>query len=69
MSGWYDNLYADDPAAGNVFGREALAERNNPVLLAFLKAGGRFADFPRAERTSNVIDMIDRAISIPGACK
>jgi hypothetical protein len=42
---WYAAHYAFDPAAGNVFGREALRLRRDPQLAAWLQAGGRLSDY------------------------
>jgi len=43
--GWYDIYYECDPAAENVFGRETLRQRRNPLLHAWLANGGRLSDF------------------------
>jgi hypothetical protein len=52
---WYDAHYQGDPAAGNVFGRENLRERCDPLLRAYLANGGRLSDFIReaADRPSS----------------
>jgi hypothetical protein len=42
---WYWVQMNGDPEAGNVFGREALRLRREPMLEAWLKAGGRLSDF------------------------
>ncbi len=42
---WYAVQYADDPAADNVFGRQALKPRRNPALQAWLRSGGTLNDF------------------------
>ena len=42
---WYAAHYDFDPAAENVFGREALAPRRDPLLAAWLTAGGRLSDY------------------------
>jgi hypothetical protein len=43
--GWYELQYEADPAADNVFGREALRPRCNPRLRAWLRGGGLVSDF------------------------
>jgi hypothetical protein len=45
MTSWYDVHYQGDPAADNVFGREALRPRRNALLRAFLASGGLLSDF------------------------
>jgi hypothetical protein len=64
---WYDALYGDDPSTDNIFGREDLAPRHNPALLAFLAQGGRLSDYPPALSTLSspalVLAAIDRALS------
>jgi hypothetical protein len=42
---WYEAQYEGDPAADNVFGREALRPRRNVWLLAWLRCGGLVSDF------------------------
>jgi hypothetical protein len=44
---WYAAHYDGDPAAENIFGREALKSRNDAVLQAWLDAGGGVGDFIR----------------------
>jgi hypothetical protein len=46
---WYDAHYEGDPAADNVFGREALRPRRNVRLRAWLAAGGWVSDFIRQQ--------------------
>jgi len=42
---WYDAHYQGDPDVGNVFGRENLRQRRNPLLRAYLANGGRLTEF------------------------
>jgi hypothetical protein len=41
---WYEAQYQGDPAADNVFGREALRPRRNVLLMAYLANGGSLSD-------------------------
>ncbi len=59
---WHDELYFNDPAADNVFGREALAPRRHAQLLEFLPRGGRLCDFPRGQPRPPLTDTLDRAL-------
>lgn len=57
---WYQTHYEGDPAADNVFGREALRPRRNRLLLAWLSCGGSLSDFtlqpaPRPQARTQVV--------------
>lgn len=53
--------------AGYCFAQFDIAEPKSE-LQTFLSLGGRVQDYPR-KPSGNVIDMLDRALSAPGACK
>jgi hypothetical protein len=42
---WYDRIYANDPSTDNIFGREALVPRRDPLLHDYLRRGGRLSQF------------------------
>ena len=50
---WYDRLYGNDPSTDNIFGREDLAARRNPVLLYHLRRGGGLLDFAAFRRAEH----------------
>ena len=56
-SNWYDAVYGDDPSTDNVFGRESLAPRRNPLLRAWLAQGGRLSDFARIRSALTVLEL------------
>ena len=64
---WYDAVYGNDPSTDNVFGEEMLAERRHPLLLEFLRLGGRLRDFPprqpETEARARLTAMLDRALA------
>jgi hypothetical protein len=59
---WYDAVYGDDPSTDNIFGREALGERRNPLLHACLARGGRLSEFSRRKAEAGLGAALDRAI-------
>ena len=65
---WYDRLYGDDPSTDNIFGREDLVSRRNPLLHVFLAHGGRLSDFialpDEAAARARLMAMIDKALGI-----
>lgn len=67
--GWYDAAYGDDPSTDNVFGREDLAERRNPLLQDYLRRGGALSAFGHleAERLARerLAGTLDRLINAP----
>jgi hypothetical protein len=64
---WYAAVYGNDPSTDNVFGEEVLAERRHPLLLEFLRLGGRLRDFtprqPETEARARLTAMLDRALA------
>jgi hypothetical protein len=61
-SNWYDAVYGNDPSTDNIFGREALAPRREPLLHAYLSRGGRLGDFARHKAQTRQTAILDRAL-------
>jgi hypothetical protein len=63
---WYAEIYATEDNGGNPFARSTTLRKGD--LHDYLMLGGSILDFPR-KPSGNVADMVDRALSIPGACR
>jgi hypothetical protein len=59
VTAWYDAVYGNDPSTDNVFGREALIPRRDPLLQEFLRLGGRLGAFPAKVAHRNHDDAPD----------